>query len=91
MVHLQYFDVPILAKLAGGLLDQCGQHGYAYGRVACLQNGNVARGIVDQEMVAFLQPGRTDDDRLSRRNAGVKIYFQRVRVREIDDYVGCGD
>ena len=46
VVHFQYFDVPVFAKLARGLLHQCGEHRYTQGRVACLQNGNVTRGIV---------------------------------------------
>ena len=78
MVHFDYFDVPVFAQLAGSLLNQCGQHGNAQRRISGLQHRNIARGIVNQEMVAFFQSGRADDDGFSCRDTGIKIGFDRM-------------
>jgi AICAR transformylase/IMP cyclohydrolase PurH len=74
-------------KVHGGLLHKRGQHGYAQGCVARLQNRNIARCVINQEMVAFLQSRRANDDWLARSNACIKVRLNRMRARKIDEHI----
>jgi hypothetical protein len=43
--------------------------------------------MVDQPVVAFLQPGRADQDGLARGHGGVQIGLQRGRAGKVDQHV----
>ncbi len=79
VVHFDDFDVPIVTQSAGRLLHQCGEHCNTERSVAGLQNWNIARCVVNQEMVPFFKTSRSDDDRFSGGDAGVEISLERVR------------
>jgi hypothetical protein len=43
--------------------------------------------MVDQPVVAFLQPGRADQDGFARGHGGVQIGLQRGRAGKVDQHV----
>src|SRR3546814_16379928 len=56
--------------------------------VAGLEHRDGLCGIVDQIVMAFLEPGGADDDRPLCRDARVEGRLERPRRREIDEDVG---
>jgi hypothetical protein len=77
VVGFDDLDVPVLAEAARGFLDQPSQHVDPQRGVAGLEHGDLFRCMVDQPVVAFLQPGRADQDGFARGHGGVQIGLQR--------------
>ena len=87
MVHFHNFHVPVRTKPRRGLAHQMRQQRDAKRGVAGLQDGNRARGLVDRGVMAILEPGRADHQRDAGPDRGMQIGIERLRGREIDQYV----
>ena len=87
MVHLDDFDIPVLAKHGGGALNQFGQYGNTERSVGCPQYRNLRRGLFDTSGSEVVEPGRSNQNWDAGGYRAVEARLERGGGGEIDDDV----
>ena len=64
-MHLDNFNVPVIAQLRGGPLDQRSQHVDTQRSVASLEYGDLSGRLINCCVMRIFQSGRADDDGLA--------------------------
>ena len=91
VMHFQHLDIPIGVEPRRRLAHQMRKQRDAKRSIARLEHRDILCGIVDQIMVALLEPRRADDDGLPCGKAGIERRLQRAGRREIDEHIGGGN